>query len=136
MLKDIIDSVAEALSESGVDEVYSAFDAIPIDNKSKSFFTTVGISAFESSVPIYTYFMIYLPFKAELEINVTAPKNISMEQLYSYYDEKIQPVVHRLEGLSCSVKKLSLRYDTNVQRLVLCARLSASGMTKFERSSL
>lgn len=134
MLTEIIDSVVNALRGNGADEVYSAFDAKPVEKKNHGIFTTVGISAFESTTPIYTYNMIYLPFKAEIEINVTAPAQFSAEELYSFYDSSIQPAVHELEGLSCSLKKLTLRFDSNVQRLVLCVKLSAGGMTKIERS--
>ena len=77
MLTEIIDSVVNALRGNGADEVYSAFDAKPVEKKNRGIFTTVGISAFESTTPIYTYNMIYLPFKAEIEINVTAPAQVS-----------------------------------------------------------
>ncbi len=134
MLTEIIDSVVNALRGNGADEAYSAFDAKPVEKKNHGIFTTVGISAFESTTPIYAYNMIYLPFKAEIEINVTAPAQFSAEKLYSFYDSSIQPAVHELEGLSCSLKKLTLRFDSNVQRLVLCVKLSAGGVTKIERS--
>ena len=71
-----------------------------------------------------------------MEINVTAPENYSMVQLYSYYDEKISAVVGDMSGLTCNLSKMSITFDTNIQRLVLTAKLSASGITKTERSSV
>jgi len=135
MLKNIIDNVITSLHLSGAYEVYSAFDAIPTDRKNKGIFVTVGIGSFESSMPIYSLSATYVPFKAEIEINVTAPENFSSADLYEYFDLRILPAIHKPEKLSCCLKKLSLRYDTNVQRLVLCVKLSAGGITRIERSS-
>lgn len=135
MLKNIIENVMTTLRLNGAYEVYSAFDAIPAERKSNGVFTTVGIGSFESSTPIYSLSATYVPFRAEIEINVTAPENFSSADLYEYFDLRIQPAIHSFENLSCCLKKLSLRYDTNIQRLVLCVKLSAGGITRIERSS-
>lgn len=95
----------------------------------------MGISAFESSAPIYSPYTVYVPFKAEVEINVTAPENYSMVQLYSYYDENISKAVEDMSGLTCRLTKMSVKFDSNIRRLVLTVKLAASGITKIERSS-
>ena len=135
MLRDIIDDIIERLAAHNVSPVYSAFDARAIDRKGRSFFTMVGISAFESSTPIYSQYIVYLPFKSEIELTVTAPDTSSAEQLYGYYDRNIAPVVFDMSGLTCSLGKMSLKFDSNIQRLVLSVKLRISGVTKFERSS-
>ena len=135
MLRDIIDSIIEKLAENQVFPVYSAFDGRALDRKGRSFFTVVGISAFESSTPIYSQYMVYLPFKAELELNVTAPDKSSAEELCEYYDNNIAPVILDMSGLTCSISKMSLKFDSNIQRLVLTVKLRVSGITKFERSA-
>jgi hypothetical protein len=76
-----------------------------------------------------------VPFKAEVEINVTAPENYSMVQLYSYYDENISKAVEDMSGLTCRLTKMSVKFDSNIRRLVLTVKLAASGITKIERSS-
>lgn len=135
MLRDIIDDIIEKLAENHVSPVYSAFDGRALDRKGRSFFTVVGISAFESSAPIYSQYMVYLPFKSEIELTVTAPDSSSAEELYEYYDDNIAPVIFDMSGLTCSLSKMSLKFDTNIQRLVLSVKLRVSGITKFERSS-
>ena len=133
MLRDIIDDIIEKLAENHVYPVYSAFDGRALDRKGREFFTVVGISAFESSTPIYSQYMVYLPFKSELELSVTAPDSSSMEELYEYYDNNIAPVIFDMAGLTCSLSKMSIKFDTNIQRLVLSVKLRVSGITKFER---
>ena len=135
MLRDIIQDIISRLRAQDVTDVYSAFDANAVERKGKGFFTVVGISAFESSAPIYSPYTVYVPFKAEVEINVTAPENYSMVQLYGYYDENISKVVGDMSGLTCRLTKMSIKFDSNIRRLVLTVKLAASGITKIERSS-
>ena len=135
MLRDIIQDIISRLRAQDVTDVYSAFDAKAVERKGKGFFTVVGISAFESSAPIYSLYTVYVPFKAEVEINVTAPENYSMVQLYGYYDESISKAVEDVSGLTCRLTKMSVKFDSNIRRLVLTVKLAASGITKIERSS-
>ena len=135
MLRDIIDDIIEKLAENHVFPVYSAFDGKSLERKGRSFFTVVGISAFESSTPIYSQYMVYLPFKSEIELNVSAPENSSAKELYEYYDNNIAPVIFDMSGLTCSLGKMSLKFDSNIQRLVLSVKLRVSGITKYERSA-
>lgn len=136
MLKQIIDDIIEKLAENNVSPVYSAFDARSIEGKGRSFFTVVGIGAFESMPPIYSPYMVYLPFKAELELSVTAPDSCSMEELYDHYDDNIAPVILDMSGQTCRLVKMSVKFNSNIQRLVLSVRVGVSGLTKFERSNL
>ncbi len=135
MLKEILDSIKEKLRQAGVTNVYSAFDALPVEKKGEVF-TVVGIGAFETSKPVYSQFNVYLPFKTEIEVNVTAQRDMSMASLYNYYCDEIEPVLAGMADMNCSVRKMAVRYDSNIQRLVLTVRLAASGMSKMERSSI
>ncbi len=135
MLTDIIDSIVTNLGNSGVSPVYSAFDAVKINEKNNGLFTVVGLSSFESDTPIYSQYTIFFPFKAEIEIKITAPENCSLAQIYSYYDEHIDPVISDMSGLSCKLSGISAKFDSNIQRLVLTVKLSANGISKHERSS-
>ena len=136
MLKDIIDSVIAKFNAHGLNSVYSAFDALPVESKGNDIYSIVGVSEFESSTPIYSLSYIYLPFKTQIEIKITGSKNTSMASLYNYFDTYIQPVINDMADLNCSLKKISVKYDSNIQRLVLAINLSASGMSKFERGNL
>ena len=135
MLREIIDDIIEKLAENLVSPVYSAFDARALDRKGISFFTIVGINSFESTQPIYSQYKVYIPSKAEIELTVAAPDSFSMAELYDYYDTNIAPVVFEMSGLTCTLSRMSVKFDSNIQRLVLCVRLAASGITSTERSN-
>lgn len=136
MLNGIISVVTEKLTEKGASPVYGAFDAVPADRKNSGIYTIVGVRSFESTTPIYSLTKIYLPFRAELDIKVTAPENYSAERLYEFFSDKIYPAAAELSGLESFLKGISLKFDSNISRLVLTAVISASGTTKIERSSL
>ena len=134
MLNDIIKTVADKLSDSGVSPVYSAFDGVPAEQKCRGIYTVVGVENFSSTAPVYSLSAVYLPFRTDISIRVTAPKDMSAEKLFGYYSSKIAPALDDLSGLSCSLSKLTLKYDSNISRLVLTAILSAGGVTRIERS--
>ena len=135
MLREIINDVIEKLTNNGVTAVYNAFDAVDIAKKEKGMFTVVGIGGYEAFTPVYSQFYVYIPFRADIEIRITAPKGTSSDDLYLFYDENIEPVITDMSGLTCSLSKMSIKFDSNIQRLVLTAKLSASGITKTERIS-
>lgn len=135
MLNSIISEAAAKLRAHGAAPVYSAFDAVPVELKSGGIFTVIGVRSFESTVPIYSLSTIFLPFKAELEIKVTAPENYSAEQIYAYFSERIAPAAAELSGLGSFLKQITVKFDSNINRLVLTAVVSAVGTTKIERSA-
>ncbi len=131
MLETIINAIKAKLEENGADNVYSAFDNVNMESRSKSIFTVVDISSFESSAPIYSLYTVYIPYKAEAEIKVTAPENCSMTDIYRYYDKFIGTA---LAGFNGSFKGMTVKFDSNIRRLVLTAKLSLSGIIRLERS--
>lgn len=134
MLNSIISAAVAKLEAHGASHVYSAFDAVPVELKNGGIFTVIGVSSFESTSPIYSLSTIFLPFKAELEIKVTAPENYSAERIYQYFSEKIAPAAAEFSGLGSFLKRVFIKFDSNINRLVLTAIVSAVGTTKIERS--
>lgn len=134
MLNSIISEAVAKLEVHGASHVYSAFDAVPIELKRNGIFTVVGVSSFESASPIYSLSTIFLPFKAELEIKVTAPENYSAERVYKYFSDKVAPAAAEFSGLGSFLKQVFIKFDSNINRLVLTAIVSAVGTTKIERS--
>lgn len=131
---DIINTVKQELIESGTENVYSAFDAIPVLSKGK-LFTVIGMKNFECSTPVYSQYTIYMPFKAELEIRIFAPESSSMEEVCNYYDSKVGGVINGLSGLSSNISGMSVKQDKNIGRLVLTVTVSAGGMKKIQRET-
>ena len=135
MLGSIISDIKTALANAGVTNVYSAFDALRTDKKG-DFFSVVGISGFETNTPVYSHYYIFIPFRATAEISVTAPEKFPLERLYSYYDENIMPVINSLSGLTAHVSGLTIKHDTNINRLVLNVKFHLTGMKKIERENI
>lgn len=125
----ILNELKQALVDNGCDNVYLAYDALPVEKKGK-FFTVVALKCFETTVPVYSRTTVCVPFSAELEINVTAPENCSMESLCNYYDEKIRGAVLKISGSSSYMSRLTLNADKKINRLVLTAVMSVGGMRK------
>lgn len=134
MLETIINAVKAKLQECGAHPVYSAFDNVPIERRDKGIFTVVDISSFESSAPIYSLYTVYIPYKAETEIRIIAPEHCSMTDIYRYYDKFIGEAAAGLYGLNGSLRGMTVKFDSNIRRLVLTAKLSLSGIIRSERS--
>lgn len=135
MLRQIITSAVNALTGAGVPQVYSSFDSIPVERKSRGIFTVVSIGAFESSTPVYSAYTMYLPFKAEIVINITAPEKWSMDKLYTYFDSTTAPALTSLAGMTSRISGITIKHDSNIDRFVLSVKLGVSGITKIERGS-
>lgn len=135
MLKNVISEISLALADKGTKHIYSAFDNIPVNYKGREIFNVVGVESFESSAPIYSQYTVYIPFKAEAVVSVAAPPDYPAEKLYSYFDEHILPAFESISSLTCSLKKLVIKKDSAIDRLVLKVNFSVSGITRLERSA-
>lgn len=136
MLKNIIAEISQALLKHGAERVYSAFDSLPVSCKGREIFNIVGIESCESSAPIYSQYTVFIPFKAEAAVSVAAPEDCAAEKLYEYFDEHILPAFEEVSSLTCKLKRLTVRTDRNINRLVLRADFSVSGISRLERSGV
>ncbi len=135
MLTEVIRSVKERLAESGVENVYTVFDGEPLSKKGREIYTLVGICGMETSAPIYSEFIVYLPFRADIELKITAPENSPLENLYNYFSDSIEPVIHEMSVLGSRMTKFSFKHDSNIHRLVLTAVFTVNGIGRSERET-
>ena len=133
MLTQIIDDIKRRLMEAGVRNVYTAFDALPVDRKGECF-TVVGVSSLNVEAPIMAPLTVYFPIRAEVEITLLAPENWSLEQLYGLFCQKVEPVLLEMSGMTTRLKSLALKPDSNLHRIALKATVSAAWVRKVERS--
>ena len=133
MLETIINSVKSELEKAGATSVYSAFDCVPLEKRAGNIFTVVDICAFESSAPIYSLNTVYVPYTAVAALRITAPENCSMTDIYSYYDRYIGASV---TGASGRISGMTVKFDSNIRRLVMTVKVSLSGIIKAERSAV
>lgn len=135
MLKTIIDKLTEELKNNGVENVYTCFDNVPINKKGNGIFTVAGVDSFESSSPIYSKYVVYLPFKSEAAITLIAPQDYTMAELYDYFDKNVLPIIKNTGSMTCTLRNLTMKNDANINRMTLKMRLSVSGISRIERSS-
>ncbi|MDE6539527.1 MAG: hypothetical protein K2K66_05000 [Ruminococcus sp.] len=135
MIDSIINKIIENLSRNGIKNIYSAYDAISVEKKGRDFYTLVGLESFEMHKPIYSALTLFMPYEAEISLNITAPENYSIQKLYEYFSEKIKPAVMNFSGIDCYIKKISMKHNLQINRLVLTVRLSVSGIEKSEREN-
>lgn len=135
MLRTVLDRISQELENSGAENIYTSFDYIPIEKKGKDIFVVAGVENYESSAPIYSEYSIFLPFKSAASISLIAPQSTPMVKLYDYFDSIILPALKNMNSLTCSLSDVSMKNDTNINRMVLKARFRVSGISRLERSS-
>lgn len=133
-MRDILNEVRAALEKRGNDRVFFAFDTISSNYKGE-IYTLLGIKSYEAMTPVYSQYTVFMPFKAEIEITVSAPQLTSMASLYSHFEEKIKPAIDDISGLSSRLCRLSIKQDSNLKRFLLTAGFSTGGVRRIERIS-
>ncbi|MBP3379251.1 MAG: hypothetical protein J6K77_00090 [Ruminococcus sp.] len=131
-MDSIITQINQILTENGAENVFSVFDAKPVSGKGQ-FFTVTGVRDLEWSTPIYTNAVICLPFKAVAEIRTTAPINCDGMTLCDYFHRKIESGIDKMNGMDSRVQKMALTTDKTLNRLVLAAEVSISGIREITR---
>lgn len=131
-MRDLLDLFKEALNDAGNENVYLAFDALPVREKGR-FFTVLGIKSFEASSPVYSQYTVFMPFNAEVEINVYAPESQTMRLLLRHFELYVMPAVDSLAGLTTHISRYNMKHDSNLKRLVLTVGVSVSGIRRIER---
>ncbi|MBO7395733.1 MAG: hypothetical protein J6U16_06400 [Ruminococcus sp.] len=134
-MRDILNELKSALLAEGNQDVYLAFDALPVRGKG-GLFTVIGIKSFETTVPVYSLSNVFLPFKAEAEVSVYAPEEEDMQSLCRYFEERVRPALDGLASLTTRICRLNIRHDGSIRRLVLTAGVSVSGVRRTARASL
>ena len=132
---DILNAFKAALAAAGNENVYLAFDALPVRGKG-GHFTVLGIKSFEAATPVYSQYTVFVPFKAEVEVCVYAPEAEDMQSLCRYFETSVRPALDGMASLTTRLCRLSIRHDSSLKRLVLTAGVSVSGIRRIARSGV
>lgn len=135
MLETVMKKVSDALKSAGEIPVYTVFDNIPIDSKSEIPFTVISVDRFESTPPIYGYNSVFVPYTATVGISLIAPLGADVPGLYSFADRRILPVIGKIGGLQCKFGSISLKKDSNLNRMVMKIDFTAQGIKKISRGA-
>lgn len=136
MINTIIQNIKNVITTDDYKSVYSSFDNIPYYNKNKEISTYIGIKEFQTRKTVYSVNTIFIPFSAVAEISVTAPLDSSAETLLEFFDKNIMKKLNNSIYHYPEIKKLVIKPDTNIKRLVLQCEFKISGIFRKENLTL
>lgn len=119
--------IKNLLEQASGENVFTAYDAIPIREKGK-YFTILSVSGYEAMNPVYSDTSVYMPVKCNVEITVAAPVNTTYEQIYDYFYSNFDSVLDSICGISNRVKAVEIAPDSKLGRLTLKAVMNISAM--------
>lgn len=123
----ILSQIKDLLTQASGENIFTAYDAIPIREKGK-YFTILSVSGYEAMNPIYTETSIYMPVKCNMEITVAAPVNTTYEQIYDYFYGNFDSVLDSICGINNRLKAVEIAPDSKLGRLTLKAVMKISAM--------
>lgn len=136
MIDTLINNIRNSLISSDYKDVYSAFDSIPYYSKNNNVISTyVNIPEFETHTPVYALNTVFIPFSAVAEISVNAPADCSAENLFAFFSEYILPKLNDSDYHIYEVRKITLKPDTNIRKLVLKYNFRIEGIFRKENIS-
>ncbi len=135
MLNKIISVINNTLKEAGAENVCSAFDCRSLEQKGRKTLVVTSVDKLECSTPVFTEYFVYMPFRADVGITLAAPLSEDSGRLFDYFERVIAPAFGSLGSLDCRLTAVSVKKDSNINRLVLKAVYSAKGIQKTEREA-
>lgn len=136
MINTIIQNIKNVIMTDDYKSVYSSFDNIPYYNKNKEIATYIGMKEFQTRKTVYSLNTIFIPFSAIAEISVTAPLDSSAENLLEFFDKNIMEKLNNSIYHNPEIKKLAIKPDTNIKKLVLQCEFNISGIFRKEKLTL
>ncbi|MDE5946633.1 MAG: hypothetical protein K2G63_04930, partial [Oscillospiraceae bacterium] len=85
---------------------------------------------------VYSVDTIFIPFSAIVEISVTDSLNSPAENLFEFFNKNILSRLNNSIYNYPEIKKLVIKPDTNLKRLVLQCEFNISGIFRKENFSL
>ena len=133
MIREVLDTLTEALRAEGERNVFTAFDALPAEHKGR-FFTVAGIRKMDIGRPVYSPGNVYIPFTAQAEIRLLAPESAGSAALLDHFTGCTESALEDMSDMRCRLTDLTMKQDSSLGRLILCAGFEVSGLSIRERS--
>lgn len=108
-MQEILQRLLERLQSSGVGEVYASFDALPVEKKSHSCFTVIGLEQVKTGEGYPVEKGVAYPFTAQLRVDILTPMTENPQESQRLFFEKI---VHAMAQEECSL----LRFDAGAPK--------------------
>ena len=108
-MRKFLQGLVGRLRICGIGEVYSSFDALPVEKKSHSRFTVIGIDGASTGEAYPVENGIAYPFTMQLRAELLTPMTVAAEDAVYFFFEKLLPVLVE-EGF------LPLKFDAGMPK--------------------
>ena len=109
-------------------EVCSAFDAVPVAQKSKKLFVVVSPECFQLHPAFADGASGIAPFTATFRISVLAPAVTPSDKLLEFFYSVLVPVLHSANCFLSEMQSDALKTDSKLQKLVYSASFRLKGI--------
>jgi len=133
MIREVLDTLTEALRAEGERNVFTAFDALPAEHKGR-FFTVAGIRKMDIGRPVCSPGKVWIPFSAQAEIRLLSPESEGSAALLDHFTGITEPALEDMSDMCCRLTDITMKHDSALGRLVLCAGFAVTGLSIRERS--
>lgn len=108
-MQELLQELLGRLQGCGIGEVYASFDALPVEKKSHSCFTVIGLEQVKSGEGYPMENGTAYPFTAQLRVDLLTPMTESPRESQRRFFESIVPAMAQEE---CSL----LRFDAGAPK--------------------
>lgn len=122
---EMLSEIKKIMTENNNENVFLAFDAVPINQKGK-YFTVLTMENYEVKPPIYSEREIFMPVSGDLVITVAAPMNTAAEEINNYFADKFGDVINTISGTINHVKGMKIEVDEKINRMTLKVKMKIS----------
>lgn len=122
---EMLSEIKKIMTENNNENVFLAFDAVPINQKGK-YFTVLTMENYEVKPPIYSEREIFMPVSGDLVITVAAPMNTAAEEINNYFNNNFGDVINTISGTINHVKGMKIEVDEKINRMTLKVKMKIS----------
>lgn len=117
-MQELYRMVLERLQNSGIREVYTSFDAVPVEKKSRRLFTVISVQKMEFGDAFPARNGAVYPFTAELRVDLLTPMLEVPQDTVRYFFERIVPAMLGADCVFLKFDAQSPKIDLKLERMV------------------
>ncbi len=125
-MQALLDMVLEKLRTVCGNDLYPAFDAVPVPKKSDRLFTVAALEKVQMDARIPNGGRGLLPFTAFVNVAVLVPMTAPACRAETHFYQKILPAMQACGAVLCEVQ--AAQVDVKLQRLVLRGTFRIKGL--------
>ncbi len=117
-MQELYRTVLERLQSSGIREVYTSFDAVPVEKKSHKLFTVISVQQVEFGDAFPASGGAVYPFTAEFHVDLLSPMLADPQDAAQFFFRKIVPAMLGADCVFLKFDAQSPKIDLKLERMV------------------